>query len=1042
VEFRVLGPIEFWVAGIRKDLGPAKERLLLSVLLLAEGRPVPIDMLIDRVWGESPPAEVRQSLQTDLSRLRRRFKTYGVADQIRVVAPSGAYALEVPAECVDLFRSRELRELAVSARRSGHTREAARLLREAVKLWRTEPLTGISGEWVDQMRASLDGDYRAMARELAELELAAGNHPEIIGFLLDLIARYPLDEFFVGQLMLAYYRCGRQADSIALYRTTTRLLRESAGAAPSPRLQTLYRNIRRHDPSVASPRRSATEAIPGLDQLPPPVAEFTGRAEELVVLSEAGAQGGVLVIEGMPSVGKTALAIKLAHELAERFPDSCILLGLHGHDAQQLPRTPAGALSQLLQAVGIAPENVPHEAADRARLWREVMEGRRALIVLDDAANGGQVLPLLPGNSDCQVIIITSRRHLAGIEGARHHRLGVLPDVDAIALFTLITGQGAAAPPEAVAEAVRLCGGLPLAVRLAATRLRDGQVSSIDALVEELRGPHEDIADLQDPALVTTFELSYRDLPLAQRRIFRRLGLSPAPELTAPAVAVLTDTSINEARQSLADFVDHYLLEEIGPGRFQLHDLIRQYALARSGREDSAFDGRRAVGRVLDFYLLKADFADRALFPHHARTGLTAADQNSAVEAFADEKSAVDWLAAERKNLFHLIQYAADHEWNIHVIDYAKAVARYFDSVSQWEEAETIQRRALNVALELELPRAIAQACFNLSLVQWRLGQMDEALTNARKAKQIGHRLRDAALKASAQDQIGLVAWSSSSYREALAYFGEALDIYGEIGDTHGKAECLNHLGMMLAQIGRHQDALRSFHDALDICHTIGDVRGEATTLSNLAQTYLLLGYHRDAYELYQKSRDIYLTLTGRRNNAILKNNLGDVARYRGQRDSAIKYYAEALAEFTATGDRINESNTLNNMGLAFSGMEQYNEALIRHRSAMAIAKSINNTGEKVRAMLGIADVHVGVGEYPAAAENYRAARRIARQISDPYLEAQALSGMAHVTNLTKGHDAARILWRQAYDIFVQLNIVPEIEAIRIRLEAIDLADS
>ncbi|WP_308206204.1 AfsR/SARP family transcriptional regulator [Actinoallomurus spadix] len=1036
----MLGPIEFWLTGIRMDLGTAKERLLLAVLLLAEGRPVSVETLIDRVWGQDPPAEVRQSLQTDLSRLRRRFKKYGVADNVRLAATPGAYALEVAPEHVDVFRSRLLHEQAISRRQSGTIRDAIELLREAVSLWRAEPLTGISGEWVEQMRASLDGDYRVMIRELIDMELAAGNHAKIVGLLVNLIARYPLDEYLVGQLMIAYYRCGRQADAIGLYHATARRLREDAGAAPSPRLQALFRNIRRHDPAIAAPQRAASEPVPGLDRFPPPVPEFTGRAEELAALAtRADAADDVVLIEGMPSVGKTALAVKAAHDLAEHFPDGCFFLPLHGHDADHLPESPAAALSELLQLAGLAPTNIPRETAARAGLWRDTMEGRRALLVLDDALNEDQVRPLLPGTSDCRVII-TSRRHLAGIDG-HHRRLGVLPTADAVALFTRIAEPGAAAAPDAVTGAVRLCGGLPLAIRLAATRWRDRQVSSLETLAEDLRGPHENIAGLQDPALAATFALSYRDLSIAQRRIFRRLGFSPVAEVTPAAVAVLAGIPVHEAERTLADFADHYLIEETAAGRFQLHDLIRQYAMALPAREDPEFDVRRAVGRMLDHYLLTADMADRMLFPHHVRAGVAGTDRGVPVQPFPDEESAASWLAAERKNLVRLAQYAADHAWNTHAIDYAKTVARYFDYVSQWEEAERMHRRALNVALEVELPRAVARARLDLAVVQWRLGRMDEALANATKAEQVAHRAGDAALRAAALDQIGLVAWSSSKYREALAYFGESLDLYRDADQPRGKAECLNHLGMMQAQVGRHQEALCSFRDALESFQSIGDIRGEATTLSNLAHTHLLLGYHRDAYELFQRSRAIYRTLTGRRNKAILNNNLGDVARYRGRHETALKYYNEALAEFSATGDRINESNVLNNMGLALTGMEQYDEALTRHRSAVAVARTINNTSEKIRGMLGIADVRVCMGQYPIAVRDYRAARRLAQQIGDPHLEAQSLSGLAHVTSLTKGHDAARIYWRQAYDLFLQLNIVPEIEAVKVRLDLIDLAD-
>jgi DNA-binding SARP family transcriptional activator/Tfp pilus assembly protein PilF len=1036
VEFRVLGPVEFWATGKAQDFRSVKERCLLAVLLLAGGRPVSVETLIDRIWGEAPPSEVRPSLQTDVYRLRRMFKDTDAAGKIRLINTSGAYALEVDPEYVDLFRARGLREQARSIEHSGNLHQAAKLLREALSLWRSEPLTGLPGEWFDHMRTSLDGDYRAMAQELIDIELATSNHTEIIGFLIDLNGRYPLDEIFTGQLMLAYYRCGRQVDSIALYRTTARLLQEETGGEPQPRLRTLYRNILRHDPSVASPRRSSTEATSGRDRrLPAPVAEFTGRATELTELSEdADALGEVIVVEGMPGIGKTALAVKLANELADDFPDACVHLHLHAHDPRRPAAPPAAALSELLQAVGVTAKRIPPDLADRARLWREVMKGRRALILLDDAADSRQVRPLLPGSPECRVII-TSRRRLSGLDGARHYRLGVLPADDAAALFRRIAG-----PEAAVNDAVRLCGGLPFAIRLAATRLRDAQVPSIGVLAAELRGPHEDIADLQDPALAATFELSYRDLSPNQRRVFRRLGLSPATELTTPEVAVLADIPPGEAERSLAEFLENYLVEEISPGRFQLHDLVRQYALARANREDSAVDRRRAAGRTLDFYLRKADLADRTIYPYHARTGITSASGSTA--GFDDEEAAGAWLTTERGNLFDLVQYAADHEFNSQAIDFAKSVARFFDSESQWEKAEVIQRRALKIGLNLDIPEAVAQIRLDLSVVQWRTGQIHTALANAAEARDISHRARDAMREALALDQIGLVHWSSSDYREALAYFGEALDIHRDIGDSHGKAECLNHLGMCLAQTGRHHEALETFQRALDICQAIGDVRAEATTLSNFAHTFLALGYHHDAHDCLRKSWEIYRSLPGRRNKAILMNNFGDVARYRFQLNSALKSYREALSEFSASHDRFNESNALNNIGLTLSDMEKYNEALIHHKMAMSIAEEIESTGEKIRARLGIAKTDFGMGRYSRATENYEDGRRLARHISDPYLEAQALNGLAQVTNLTKGHEAARIFWRQAYDLFNHMGVVAEAEAVRLRLEIIDLADS
>jgi DNA-binding SARP family transcriptional activator len=255
VEIRMLGPIEFWASQKRQDLGSAKERLLLAILLLAEGRPVPIETLIDRIWGENPPAEARHNLHTDIYRLRRCFRRCKVADEVWIAGTHGAYTLELDPENVDLFRSRGLRERAARSRRNGDLREAAKLLREAVRLWRAEPLTGISSDWVDRARAGLDSEFRAMALELVEIELATGNHAEIIGFLVELKSRYPLDESFIKQLMIAYYGCGRHADAIAEYDTIAYQLREDLATAPTPELQGLYRKIRRHDRRPHGPRR-------------------------------------------------------------------------------------------------------------------------------------------------------------------------------------------------------------------------------------------------------------------------------------------------------------------------------------------------------------------------------------------------------------------------------------------------------------------------------------------------------------------------------------------------------------------------------------------------------------------------------------------------------------------------------------------------------------------------------------------------------------------------------------------------------------------
>ena len=620
MEFRLLGPVELWAAGKQHDLGSTKERCILAVLLMAEGRPVSVEALIDRVWNDDPPAEVRRSLHVDVSRLRRCLRAADPNQHAELRAMAHTYALDIDPDTLDLHRFRRLRVQAASILDSGDRKEAAVLLREAEQLWRGEPLAGLSGQWVERCRVGLDSEYRSAAFGLADIELSMGHHADMIGYLLGLTERYPLDETLARRLMVAYYRCGRQADALQFYLTISRSLSTETGVDPSPELQELQQRILHHDPSLGYVPQPLFGQTRRPHTLPDPVAEFTGRVEEIGTLtadvdaSVSEAASNVTVIEGMPGIGKTTLAIRIAHELADRYPDGCLHLHLHAHDPQRLPAEPAQALATLLRMLGHSPARIPRTRDERAELWRSELVGRRVLIVLDDAADGEQVRPLLPGSAGCRTIV-TSRRALRDLPGAHSTVLGVLPHDDAVALFTRFANPGAPLPTEMVAVAVKLCGYLPLAIRMAATHVRDGHVSSIEALNEQMREIRQDLADAPAPDVAAAFELSYRDLTSAQRQAFRRLGLSPVPELTVPAVAALAGVPQSEAERVLAELSEHSLLEALGPGRFRFHDLIRQYARTLTERDDPAAVRRQAVGRMLDYFLYTADRADRLLYP-------------------------------------------------------------------------------------------------------------------------------------------------------------------------------------------------------------------------------------------------------------------------------------------------------------------------------------------------------------------------------------------------------------------------------------------
>jgi tetratricopeptide (TPR) repeat protein len=616
----------------------------------------------------------------------------------------------------------------------------------------------------------------------------------------------------------------------------------------------------------------------------------------------------------------------------------------------------------------------------------------------------------------------------------------VLSIDDAVSLFTRIADPSSRLSAAEVIEVVRLCGRLPLAIRLAAIRMRDRQVSSIGELKEHLRDIREDMEGQQNTELTAAFELSYRELDRRQRLVFRALGLSPIREFTASNVAALTDMTTTDTERALEDLVDQNLLVAVAPQRFRCHELIRQFARARSIQEESEKDRRRSVGRALDHYLERARGADRVLYPYQGATLRSQPGGRSKFHAFETTDEAKAWMTAEWRNLSYLVHYCADHERNSHAIDLAEAIAQFFDTDGHWEEARAIHKRALKIGQELAIPAAVARARLNLAVIHWRTGHSQRALEDARMARDLYREIPDATREAAALDRMGLILWALSDYRAALAYFGEAGDIYREIGDTHGEADCLAHAGMGLLHTGRYLEAVHSFRGALEIYNSLDDPRGQANVMNNLGDAKLRLGYHREAADLYNKCQSIYSLISGRRNEGILLINFGDVARYRGRTHTALSLYRKALADFAETGDRLNECNVLNNIGLTLTKDERFNESLGHHRRALSIADEIGNVFEKTRAVLGSADAQVGAGRHAPAQRDYWTARGLARDIGDPYLEALALSGIAEAAHQTDGSDTARIYLRQARDLFGQLGNLPELSWVQVRLQALEFA--
>jgi len=1041
MEFRALGPIELWSAGQRQDLGTARARCILAILLLTPRTIVPVEALIDRLWDTRPPPKARESLSVYIARLRASLRQ-AVGDNVRLVGRAGGYVLEVDPEAVDVHQFRRLRRRADALAAGGGYDHAAALLREADELWRGEALAGIRGDWVARMRDGLEEERRAAILERVGCELAGGRHADLVGELRRLLAQYPLDETLVAHQMTALYGIGRPADALSLYRETRRRLVDEQGTEPGPVLSELHQRILGRDPGLAV-RPSGQRPIPAAppDSLPPEAAEFVGRREELATLTgEHGSIPGIAVIDGMPGVGKTALAVRAAHLISGNYPDGTLYLDLHSGDPGGSSLEPAEALHRLLRMMSVPATQIPDTTGDRVALWRAQLNRRRAIVILDDAARPDQIRPLLPAPGRC-LLMITTRRRLADLGNVRTLTLDVLAEGDAITLFRQIAGEDRTREADQVAAAVRLCGRLPLAIQLTASRVAQDAELRLTDLIEELSQSPARLGGTgaAGPEVMSAFDLSYQALEPGHQRFFRRLGASPCGSVSLPAAAALDGCTLAEAEKALVTLLDYHLLTRAPDGYYRFHDLIRGYAAVRAARDDSEAEQRQAMGRLLDYYLHTAEQADRVLHPFRHRRNVAISQPPAASPAMATEEDAARWLESEWRNILQAAQHAGRHEWKQKCADLTHTLADFMEIRAYWDEAIAAHTLALEACRDLADPARIAQASLALSAVRQQSGRYEAARQPAEEAAAIYRSLTDPRGEADALDQLGLVHQRTARSREALAYFHEARLLYLDAGDQRGVADALSHSGIACWHLGRYPEATDQLRDALSLYRDVGDRRGEAKTLNNLGRIHLYRGYHRDALGAYQQSLQIFREIGGAQHEAIVHHNIGSVHHYKGSFEEGLAACRRALTIYRSIGDLPDEAEVLNDMGAIYQSAACYDEALVHHEKARLIAEEIGHLSQQLIALRNMADIQRCSGQYGEAFDHYQTALRLAREIGDLYEEGKILEGIAESTLSTQRPAAARIVFRQALDIFERLG-VPEAESARIRIETMDPA--
>lgn len=935
--FGVLGPLRVVVEGKDVDLDQPMLRRLLAVLLCDANSPVSAEALAESLWESSPPASARKTLQLYVHRLRKKL-----GDPARIVHGPAGYRLVVqPGEC----DADEMRQLVANAHATVDPGRRAGVLRKALALWRGVPLAEFADvPAVLAVSEALTDRWLAVLAERVDVDLELGRHDDLVAELTEVVARHPLHERFRAQLMLALYRCGRQADALATYHQMREVLRDELGVDPSDALHTRYQEVLRADPALDLPVRPRR---PRPAQLPAPPRDFSGRTEELGELDDAVAGAGLVTISaiaGAAGVGKTALALQWAHLRRADFPDGQLYADLRGAATAE-PVDAAHALGEFLRALGVRAEHVPQDLDSAAALYRSLVADRRMLVLLDNAHNADQVRPLLPGTSTT-VTLVTSRSRLAGlvaINGARRLLLTPLHPYESLELLmALLGGRRIAAEPDAAAAVAEACGHLPLALRIAAANLLDQPRRRLADFLDDLtrnRLSALTVADDDQAAVRSVFALSYERLEPVARTVFRRLGLVPELDATPELAAALEGIDAGRGARLLEVLYDAHLLDSRTPGRYVFHDLIGLYANERAQTEEDRQSREEALDRLYAWYVGKLAAADRLLLPY--RPAVVEADPaapfDTALEALA-------WLDDERSNLVALVHHAVSTGRHVEAWRIPFLLGGYFEHRGTWSLGASLHRYAVDAVMKLDATHVEVPVRVQFSISLVHLGRVDEAVREQQRC----------------------------------------LAIARESGNTQREAAIYNNLGWMYNELGDTVRAVASYEAALEL-FTAADDRGYLTiTLQNLGDAKSLLGDFAGGVADLERSLAIAREddLVGQQGDSLV--SLGQVHARAGRHHDAVRYFRSALTPVEETD---------NTMTLALAHRELGHSLLVLGDAAAAAdefavaARLYHDTDDlhlAVAAYLDVAGVRAETGDLDAARRAFDTARQLHLRAPDP----------------------------------------------------------
>jgi tetratricopeptide (TPR) repeat protein/transcriptional regulator with XRE-family HTH domain len=791
------------------------------------------------------------------------------------------------------------------------------------------------------------------------------------------------------------------------------------GTEPGTQLSELYRRILAARTRQAAPVAAAAAAAAGGHaddpvpviprELPGAVRHFVGRDDELAALTRLLGQAeenkpGTMVISaigGTAGVGKTALALHWAHQVARHFPDGQLYVNMHGYDPDQ-PVTPGTALAGFLRALGVPGQDVPADLEERAARYRSALAGRRVLIVLDNVSEVAQVRPLLPGTPHC-IAVVTSRNSLSGLvarDGACRLDLDLLPPPVAVGLLRTLIGTRVDDDPVTAAKLAEQCARLPLALRMAAELAAARPEASLADLTAQLADQRRllDLLDTDgDPgaSVRAVFSWSYQQLDAAAARAFRLASLHPGPGFRRHAFAALTGTTPGQADRVLNLLARASLIQATGSHRYGMHDLLRAYARELAQAQDTDQDRHDALTRLFDHYLHTAGAAMNALFPAERDWRPRVPAPPGAIPAMTDPAAARAWLDTERACLIAATVHMAEHDWPGHAIRLAGTLFQYLDVGSHLPEAMIVHGSALTAA----------------------------------------RRLGDKAAEAKALTNIGLVHWWQDRYQEATDCFEQALALFGQADDPADRARTLNSLGLCMWWYDRFPEAIGCYEQALALFAQAGNQAGQARTLSNLAMIDYQQGRHRRASERFQEALTLHRAVADRVGEGRDLGNLGAIDLRQGRYQQARSRFEQVLALCEETGDQASQALVLSGLGDLDLRQGRYAEAVDYQRQSLEICQRIRHKSGEAVAINGLGEVSLATGNTADAMNWHAAACDLSAQTGEKRELARAHDGLARACHADGDHHQARCHWEEALALYLVLG-APEADEIRTRLRS------